>query len=206
MSETRRLAVSSSIRPSTIYTSNPLSRDRPISSSRPLSTHSTRPYSSIQDNSKLSFQSSSRPSTIYISANVSQSFKVVRRQRQRKPSRRGTHNVLNQTLDNFYNTLRRTKTYQTVKSAKKWVNEYESYRKSVILEEKEYENYRFSMIIYDDENNSSISPVTKRQSRLSPLSTSTTLGREQQMINRYQNSLSNNQKHKVTEPLYSNYF
>lgn len=154
MSETKRLAIpTTSIRPSTIYTTNSIARDKANSSSRPLSTYSTastpptissRHHSSVQDNS--------RPSTIYISSNVTQSFKLVRRQRQRRPSRRGTQNVLNQTLDNFYNTLRRTKTYQTVKSANNWVNEYESYRKSVILEEKEYENYRLSMILSSKEN------------------------------------------------------
>ncbi|CAG8612219.1 12663_t:CDS:1 [Acaulospora morrowiae] len=67
-----------------------------------------------------------------ISASSTKSFKVVMRQRQRKSRRR---NVLNQTLDNFYNILRRTQADQTVKSAKSWANEYEAYRKSVIFEE-----------------------------------------------------------------------
>ncbi|CAG8667936.1 9993_t:CDS:1, partial [Racocetra persica] len=69
-----------------------------------------------------------------ILSNINQSFKVVRRQRQRKARR---HSVLNQTLDNFYNILRRTQADQTVKSANNWAKEYETYRRSVIYDDEE---------------------------------------------------------------------
>jgi len=61
------------------------------------------------------------------------SFRVIRRRQQRKNVR---SNVLNPTLDNFYNTLRRTEADLNVKSAKNWLNEYESYRNQVINAEK----------------------------------------------------------------------
>jgi len=61
------------------------------------------------------------------------SFRVIRRRQQRKSIR---SNVLNPTLDNFYKTLRRTEADLNVKSAKNWLNEYESYRKQVLNAEK----------------------------------------------------------------------
>ncbi|CAG8561928.1 1649_t:CDS:1, partial [Dentiscutata heterogama] len=76
-----------------------------------------------------STKTSSRPSS---NISLNQSSRAIRRQKQIRSHR---HNLLNQTLDNFYNILRRTKADQTVKSATSWVNEYETFRKSVILEE-----------------------------------------------------------------------
>ncbi|CAG8563326.1 14709_t:CDS:2 [Acaulospora colombiana] len=76
-----------------------------------------------------------------ISTSSSKSFKVIRHQRQRKSRKR---NVLNPTLDNFYNILRRTHADQSVKSARSWANEYEKYRKSVILDEIRADNIESS--------------------------------------------------------------
>ncbi|CAG8809164.1 20303_t:CDS:1 [Gigaspora margarita] len=89
-----------------------------------------------------STKTSSRPSS---NISLNQSSRVIRRQRQIRSHR---HNLLNQTLDNFYNILRRTKADQTVKSATSWVNEYETFRKSVILEE--ISNINFSTMNFND--------------------------------------------------------
>uniref|UniRef100_A0A1D1YYT7 Uncharacterized protein C32A11.02c n=1 Tax=Anthurium amnicola TaxID=1678845 RepID=A0A1D1YYT7_9ARAE len=62
------------------------------------------------------------------------SFRVIRRRHQRKNVR--SNNVLNPTLDNFYNTLRRAEADLNVKSAKSWLKEYEGYRRQVINAEK----------------------------------------------------------------------
>jgi len=64
------------------------------------------------------------------------SFRVIRRRQQRKSSR--SNNVLNPTLDNFYNTLRRAEADLNVNSskAKNWLQEYECYRRQVINDEK----------------------------------------------------------------------
>lgn len=153
------------VRPSTVYISQAYDPNysqspsnytsSPTSYIRSTPTHEiSKP--ALSSASRHQSSASTRPNTIYTSANIDQSFKVVRRQRTKKPSsnipRRGSRNVLNQTLDNFYNTLRSTKTDQTVKSAKTWVNEYENYRKSVIYEEKEYEKYRSSLMMIDDDD------------------------------------------------------
>ncbi|CAB5371124.1 unnamed protein product [Rhizophagus irregularis] len=63
------------------------------------------------------------------------SFRVIRRRHQRKNVRNNS-NVLNPTLDNFYNTLRRAGADLNVTSAKSWVKEYEGYRRQVLSAEK----------------------------------------------------------------------
>ncbi|CAG8800831.1 2297_t:CDS:1 [Gigaspora margarita] len=104
----------------------------------------------MSENTKTSSRSNN------LLSNINQSFKVVRRQRQRKSRR---NSVLNQTLDNFYNILRRTKADQTVKSANNWAKEYETYRKSVIYDDEEiieelnrYSTYAMDMSIENVEN------------------------------------------------------
>ncbi|CAG8503940.1 6189_t:CDS:1 [Cetraspora pellucida] len=89
-----------------------------------------------------STKTSSRPAS---NISVNQLSRVIRRQRQIRSHR---HNLLNQTLDNFYNILRRTKSDQTVKSATSWVNEYETFRKSVIHEE--INNNNFNAMNFND--------------------------------------------------------
>lgn len=61
------------------------------------------------------------------------SFRVIRHRQQRKNVRT---NMLNPTLDNFYNTLRRAEADLNVKSAQSWISEYERYRRQVINAEK----------------------------------------------------------------------
>lgn len=69
----------------------------------------------------------------YSSLQQQSSFRVIRRRQQRKNVR---SNVLNPTLDNFYNTLRRAEADLNVNSAKSWLKEYEGYRRQVINAEK----------------------------------------------------------------------
>lgn len=63
------------------------------------------------------------------------SFRVIRRRHQRKNVRNNS-NVLNPTLDKFYNTLLRAGADLNVTSAKSWVKEYEGYRRQVLSAEK----------------------------------------------------------------------
>ncbi|CAI2173692.1 13390_t:CDS:10 [Funneliformis geosporum] len=102
-------------------------------------TVTTTLQSTLQNTSSLQTQSPTalRPHSVVGCEGISsqpQSFRVIRRRQQRKNSR---NNVLNPTLDNFYNILRRTEADLNVKSStKNWLNEYESYRRQVINAEK----------------------------------------------------------------------
>jgi hypothetical protein len=116
--------------------------------SRPHSVYAeSRPHSVYTESSYQTQQPSSalRPHSVvgyegFSSSPMRQSsFRVIRRRQQRKNVR---NNVLNPTLDNFYKTLRRTEADLNVKSAKNWINEYESYRKQVINAEKSGGNSR----------------------------------------------------------------
>ncbi|CAG8503130.1 908_t:CDS:1 [Acaulospora morrowiae] len=188
----------------TVYTSSP------TSFTRPTSTIHEVPKPTSPSTSRLQSSALSRPSTIYTSANIAQSFKVIRRQRTRKSnsSRRDTRNVLNQTLDNFYNILRRTKTDQTVKSAKTWVNEYENYRKSVIYEEKEYERFQSSMMMDDDDSSLYRNSVYDRSYGASLGVTEKRVNSASAINGRRQMSKNSVgvEGYKINEPLYSNYF
>ena len=128
-------------RPNSVYTQN-------LTSSRPQSVYTqnltqsssaSRPYSVYtQSHHQRQSSTASRPYSVVgyegLSSLQPQSFRVIRRRQQRKNSR---NNVLNPTLDNFYNILRRTEADLNVKSsAKDWLNEYESYRRQVINAEK----------------------------------------------------------------------
>ncbi len=61
------------------------------------------------------------------------SLRIRRQQRNKTKSIVTSHGKnnesLNQTLENFYNVLKKTQLDQSIESAKNWVNEYEMYRK-----------------------------------------------------------------------------
>ncbi|CAG8603099.1 6637_t:CDS:1 [Funneliformis caledonium] len=116
-------------RPTSVYTQN---STQSLSASRPHSAYAQSSHQQTQSSTAL------RPHSVVgcegFSSLQPQSFRVIRRRQQRKNSR---NNVLNPTLDNFYNILRRTEADLNVKSsAKNWLNEYESYRRQVINAEK----------------------------------------------------------------------
>jgi len=110
-----------------------------------MTYHFSRPNSVYtQSNHQAQLSSGQRPYSVVgyegyeglSSLQQPSSFRVIRRRHQQRKTVRNNSNVLNPTLDNFYNTLRRAGADLNVKSAKSWIKEYEGYRKQVLSAEK----------------------------------------------------------------------
>ncbi|GBC00922.1 hypothetical protein RclHR1_04000003 [Rhizophagus clarus] len=109
-----------------------------------MTYHFSRPHSVYaQSNHQPQLSSGQRPYSVVgyegyeglSSLQQQPSFRVIRRRHQRRNVRNNS-NVLNPTLDNFYNTLRRAGAGLNVNSAKSWLKEYEGYRQQVLNAEK----------------------------------------------------------------------